>query len=422
VTSHPQISQHHDIAVANDDVKLLLAEAEADGVLINVVGKGITFSATRRRSYWFDRLMPHKAAIRQLLLEGEDQPKLPSTPPVSSVTSADWFRIIPLAELIERYPTPREPVVEGLLRRGETMNVIAAPKIGKTWLLYGLASAISVGGDWLGFPVEKGRCLIIDAELHPENLSERWQRVLELGGDPSMIDIVPIRGQSADILRIVGEAKRAIESNRYALIVLDALYRLLPAGTSESDNAAMMHVYNSVDAMAASTGAAVAIVHHSTKGDQSGKGVTDVGSGAGSISRAADTHVIIREHAIENCAVLEAVTRSWRPPAPITIRWNYPRWESTMIEPEIKRPKGNQQENQEKRDGESDDAVLSAIKASKVKLTNGQLRTRTGFGPDRVNRTLNRLEKAGTLAKVVFKNKNTGKRREVWEIVKADQF
>lgn len=39
--------------------------------------------------------------------------------------------------------------------------------------------------------------------------------------------------------------------------------------------------------------------------------MTDGGSGAGAISRAADTHLFLRRHAEENCITLDAVVRSW---------------------------------------------------------------------------------------------------------------
>ncbi len=55
-------------------------------------------------------------------------------------------------------------------------------------------------------------------------------------------------------------------------------------------------LYNRVDQYAASTGAAWMLVHHATKGAQNEKRVTDVGSGSGSQSRAADTHIVLRDH------------------------------------------------------------------------------------------------------------------------------
>ncbi len=43
---------------------------------------------------------------------------------------------------------------------------------------------------------------------------------------------------------------------------------------------------------------------------QAGKAITDVGAGAGSQSRATDTHLILRPHEEKNCAVLDAAVRS----------------------------------------------------------------------------------------------------------------
>ena len=44
--------------------------------------------------------------------------------------------IIPAEELLDRNPALHLPVIHGLLRQGETLNLIAAPKIGKSWLAH----------------------------------------------------------------------------------------------------------------------------------------------------------------------------------------------------------------------------------------------------------------------------------------------
>ena len=76
---------------------------------------------------------------------------------------------------------------------------------------------------------------------------------------------------------------RAVEDagQGYALIIVDAFYRALPRGTDENDNAAIADLYNFVDRTAERSDAAIVLVHHSSKGSQAGKSVTDVGSGAG---------------------------------------------------------------------------------------------------------------------------------------------
>ena len=66
------------------------------------------------------------------------------------------------------------------------------------------------------------------------------------------------------------------------------------ARLDENDNAAVAGLYNALDGIADSMGAGFCLIHHSSKGNQSDKAVTDVGSGAGAQSRAADTHLILR--------------------------------------------------------------------------------------------------------------------------------
>ena len=51
--------------------------------------------------------------------------------------------------LAQRHQSYRPAVIQGLLREGETMNLIASPKVGKSWLCYWLALAVINGGSWL---------------------------------------------------------------------------------------------------------------------------------------------------------------------------------------------------------------------------------------------------------------------------------
>jgi hypothetical protein len=233
-----------------------------------------------------------------------------------------------------------------LLRRGEVGNVIAHPKAGKSWLVDGLALSVIAGTDWLGtFPCEQGRVLIIDAELHPENIAHRLPMVAEaMGIGPAAyfdaIDVWPLRGQSADLFRLADQLGE-IKPNHYGLIILDAWYRFLPAGLSENDNAGIMSLYNRIDSYTSRLNAAWINVHHASKGDQAAKIVSDIGAGAGSQSRAADAHLIIRPHELDGVGVLEAVVRSFPPVEPLAIRWDFPVWHlDTEADPRnLRRPR-----------------------------------------------------------------------------------
>jgi hypothetical protein len=236
-----------------------------------------------------------------------------------------------LEELMLNYPALRPPILEGLLREGETMNLIAASKVGKSWLSLSLALAIASGRPWLdAFPTESGKVLIVDNELHPNTLAYRLPKVIAAMGVAfddvaDRIVVRCLRGQLKD-LRALGAELTAFEAGEFKVVILDAFYRFLLKDTDENSNASMAELYNYVDAYADRLQCAFVIVHHSSKGNQSQKSVTDVGAGAGAQSRATDAHLVLRPHEEENVIVLEAAVRSWPPLEPRCLRWEFPLW------------------------------------------------------------------------------------------------
>lgn len=237
-----------------------------------------------------------------------------------------------IGELLAENLTLPAPVIHGLLRRGETMNVIAPPKTGKSWLVLGLAMSIASGRPWLGlYGTEVGRVLILDNELRRAVIANRIPQVaaaVGVGMDEirERVEVESLRGQLRNILSLAPYFAE-ITPGEFAVVVLDALYKFLPAGTDENDNGAMAEVYNHIDAYAERLDCAFVVVHHTTKGNQSAKSVTDVGAGAGSQARAADTHLVMRPHEEPGAVVLEAAARSWPPSNPIVLRWQWPIWQ-----------------------------------------------------------------------------------------------
>ncbi|MBP7946030.1 MAG: bifunctional DNA primase/polymerase [Verrucomicrobia bacterium] len=236
-------------------------------------------------------------------------------------------------ELMAAHRTLRAPVIHGLLRRGETMNVIAPSKTGKSWLVLALAMAIATGRKWLDtFETVAGNVLIIDNELHPETLAHRIPQVAEclrigMNEIAETLYVQSLRGQLRDIFSM-RQYFDSIEPGRFGLVVLDAFYRFMPRDMDENDNGTMANIYNHVDALADRLGCAFVLIHHSTKGNQSAKAVTDVGAGAGSQSRATDTHLVLRPHEEPGAVVLEAAVRSWPPVEPMALRWLFPLWKA----------------------------------------------------------------------------------------------
>jgi hypothetical protein len=236
-----------------------------------------------------------------------------------------------LRRLIDRFPTLQRPIIHGLLRVGETMNVIAPPKVGKSWLASDMALAIATGRPWLDrFATERGDVLIIDNELHATTSAQRIPMVMDARGIPSdtannNLFVANLRGNLRDI-RSLGHYFDHVYEDRFKLIVIDAFYRMLPADADENDNAGMANVYNLIDRYAAQLNSAFVLVHHTSKGNQSYKSITDVGAGAGSQARATDTHLVLRPHEEDDVIVLDTAVRSWPPSPPIGLRWNFPVW------------------------------------------------------------------------------------------------
>ncbi|MCL6505526.1 MAG: helicase RepA family protein [Bryobacteraceae bacterium] len=234
-------------------------------------------------------------------------------------------------DLVFDFPHLREPVIHGLLRQGETMNVIASSKTGKSWLVTDLALSVATGRPWLDtFPTERGNVLIIDNELHRETSAHRIPKVMEARGIRldevgQSVFVANVRGRLKDIIGL-GTHFAEMQPGQYRLIILDAFYRFMPKDMDENDNGTMATVYNYLDSYAARIGCSFVLVHHSTKGNQSGKAVTDVGAGAGAQSRATDTHLVLRPHEQPDVVVLDAAVRSWPPVMPRCLRWTFPVW------------------------------------------------------------------------------------------------
>jgi len=274
--------------------------------------------------------------LKQAIAEApEREPTAPKAPETGGTEPSQMAEVVNFSTLRQRHPNLHPPVIDGLLRRGETCNVIAAPKTGKSWLAYNVGLTIATGGRLFdAFDCEQGRVLLIDNELHPPTIAARVPKVAEaMGIAPDdyahRVDVLPLRGRGVS-LPALGRYVENIEAGEYAAIIADAWYRFIPPGMNENANADVMALYNWIDRYAADTGAAWIVVHHTSKGAQGEKAVTDVGAGAGAQSRAADSHLILRQHEEEGAVVLDAAVRSFPPVAPLTLRWEFPLWRRAL--------------------------------------------------------------------------------------------
>jgi hypothetical protein len=313
--------------------------------------------------------------------------------------------VLTLGQLVRAYPELRPPVVDGLFRKGETCNVIAASKVGKSWLTYGLALSIINNEPWLGrFDVTPGRVLLIDNELHRETLANRIPAVARAMGITmdsinDDLHVVTLRGDH-HTLKQLSSFFESIEPGKYQAIILDAKYRFMPEGADENGNGPERETYDLIDRFAVQTDSAFVLVHHASKGDQSGKATTDVGAGAGAQSRAADSHLVLRQHEEDGAAVLDAAIRSFAPIDPVTIRWAFPLWiADARLDPnKLAGRMGKGQQVKAAEDAGDMQRIVEALEQASEPLTRKRLRKAVGIGDDRLQRLLDRLESDGRVA------------------------
>lgn len=304
-----------------------------------------------------------------------------------------------LETLTRDFPQLRPPVIAGLLRSGEVGNIIGKTKVKKSWLVYYILLCLATGSTLFGrFRCSPGRVLLIDNELHYETIAHRIPIVAEaLGFRPEQyqhnLDIISLRGDLKDINQMASRIRAC--RDRYQLIVIDALYRMLPKGVAENANEGWTEVYNRIDQYAGITGAAFLLVHHATKGSQADKDVTDVGSGGGSQARAADTHIVLRPHREDGCVVLEAAPRSWQPVEPLPLRWNFPVW-SPAIELDAAALKGGRPSYEVRRQIEDENGMEQVYQALVIKSdTVKGLSGRVGMGQPKIQRLVGALVQSG---------------------------
>lgn len=306
-----------------------------------------------------------------------------------------------VSSLCKTFTSQRPVVINGLLREGETANIVSASKVGKSWLGYDLALSIITGSDWLGeFRCTPGHVILVDNELHPETLANRIPTVgdaknLKRATYEHDFEVWPLRGRIKSLPELMAEFDK-IQPGSVRAIILDAKYRFITQGTSENDNAAETLFYNQVDQIAAKTKAAIVMIHHSSKGGQADKRVSDVGAGAGAQSRAADCHLVLREHAEPDHIVLDAVVRTFEKPKPLTLRWAFPLWvPAPNVDPAIL--KGGKPTNVRQQDADREGAMKIVTVLKAAPLTNKKIQAATGLSKVRVDRLLFQLEESGQI-------------------------
>jgi hypothetical protein len=184
----------------------------------------------------------------------------------------DGSQFLTAAQLCAR-PRPND-FVDGLLYEGLLSIWFGAPKSGKSFLLFDLATHVALGLPWANRAVEQRNVLVIP--LEGEGLLQDRVRAWEVHHvkkcpvvfSPFPLHLINDKDRIAEIIAYC-------KANNVGLIIIDTLARAMRGG-NENDFADVSRALAGADRIRTATGAHVILVHHTTKDGKSARGHSDL--------------------------------------------------------------------------------------------------------------------------------------------------
>lgn len=210
-----------------------------------------------------------------------------------------------------------EPIIDGLLRRTEVMNIIGPAKCGMSMLALNLAFAAAYGDDFVGFKAAKSKVLFVDTEMREETIRARMDELAKhYDGIPVGLQLLSRRGSSMEELM----SSLPAHSMDADLVIVDTM-----EATPSADSA--IKEFAALDATARRAKAAVVSIRRSLQPFF----VKTAGVGA---SRLYDSYLALAAHVTRHNFTMEMAARSFPPQDSRTISFKYPEWRSGLAEVE----------------------------------------------------------------------------------------
>lgn len=224
-----------------------------------------------------------------------------STTLLGGMFSAAWL-------MAQTFP-PVEYVVPGLIPQGLSL-LVAAPKIGKSWLVLGLGVSVASGGRAFGhLHVDRRPVLYLALEDGKVRLQSRLRSLGVVMAPPSLhfITKLPAGTLMATVSEFLDE-----HADDNPLVILDTLGKVMPpAMPNETSYGRDYRITSALKSLVDRVpGSSLIVVHHTRKADTSD--FLEAVSGTNGIAGAADTILVLRRDREASAAILHVTSRDAR--------------------------------------------------------------------------------------------------------------
>lgn len=228
-----------------------------------------------------------------------------------------------LADFLSAKPAPLDPIIEGCFEFGDKVELIAPSKCRKSFFAVDLALHVAAGKDFLALKVPRQRrVLYINLEIKSDWMKRRIIRRLEGYG----LDFDKIAGNFM-ILNCRGRGEmmreqlpRFIAEAKAEFVVIDPRYKLMRPDENENSGEGLVGILGLLDDVA-EMNAAVMVVSHDAKGDNSAKDIRDRGAGSSWAARDTDCRFTLTpsKQNPDNDIVLAVLPRNYPPLANVML-------------------------------------------------------------------------------------------------------
>lgn len=237
--------------------------------------------------------------------------------------------IVSLSNLLDKYSDKKENevVIDGLLRKGQSMMLFGDSKSGKTFLLIQLALAFSYGGEWLKMDVRKGGVLYINMEVDDLTMVNRFKDVMkEKDYIEDNVYLLNYRGFETDIEKLIEDISKELEIHpQIEYIIIDPVYKISRDENSSVDTKVMFRFFDRL----MNKGYTIIFCHHTHK-NYRGQSITEQFSGSSVYARAVDTLVsVVPSMKYNDSIFINYKCRSF-PDKSLFVKFNYPVHEVIM--------------------------------------------------------------------------------------------